>query len=139
VIRPTSMLAEALALARHGWAIFPQRPNKSPYIVDWPSRATTDEGQLRAWWSSWPWASPATVIGAGTVGSAFVVLDADVRHGASVRVEHLPATLVAESGSDPPGFHAWFRRPAIDLHQHSPEPQWRGCELLGVGGPRAVT
>ncbi len=76
----SGMLGQALALAATGWAVFPcvergPEPKwKSPYTVHGHLEASTDPGQIRAWWSRWPHA----MIGA-PVPAALLVLDLDPR------------------------------------------------------------
>lgn len=46
------MEQHALNLARLGCRVFPCVPGKKlPSIAEWPTRATTDEAQIREWWS----------------------------------------------------------------------------------------
>ena len=72
----------ALAYAAHGWPVFPLRPqDKVPLIGKAKGGrgchdATTDPGQLAAWWTRWPKAN----IGLAA-GDAFVVLDVDGEEG----------------------------------------------------------
>ncbi len=112
------MLVHALDLAALGWQVFPCRPTgpkaKAPLTERGHLEATTDPGQIRAWWSRWPDA----MIGA-PVPAALIVLDVDPRHGgdvglAQLEADHgvLPATLTTISGRGDGGRHLYFRRPA---------------------------
>jgi hypothetical protein len=61
---PTEIEA-ALEYARGGWPVFPCNPlDKSPVTSHSFKDATTDEAQIRAWWTQWPNA----MIGAPTGG-----------------------------------------------------------------------
>lgn len=73
----SSMLDRALALAAKGFQVFPLRANskKPPLIEQWQIHATTDEAQIRAWWSQWP----AANIGWHT--AELVAIDVDVKEG----------------------------------------------------------
>ncbi|MCF3933287.1 phage/plasmid primase, P4 family [Acuticoccus sp. M5D2P5] len=111
-----AVLDAALALAARGWPVFPCNPaNKRPLTRNGLKDATTDEGQIRAWWQKWPDA----LIGLPTGGAlgAFVV-DLDPR---DVDCETLWRELEAhlgESLGDPiiaitqsGGWHAYFAMP----------------------------
>ncbi len=73
--------------------------------------ASTDEAQIRRWWTQWPNAN----IGIRT-GNGYAVLDVDVDKGGDYSLElleakhgKLPETRQAVSGSG--GSHHWFRLP----------------------------
>lgn len=66
----TELRAEAMVLVDHGWAVvpgtFPQgdlwtgrtqapQTGPSPVLEDWAREATTDRGQVAAWWSGLPY------------------------------------------------------------------------------------
>lgn len=71
-----AMIDHALRLARAGLRVFPLKPATGlPQIKRWPELATTDESQLRRWWSRWPTAN----VGVETTG--LLVLDVDVKNG----------------------------------------------------------
>lgn len=71
-------LAQSAAYyASMGWPVFPVEPGgKVPLVKDWPNRATTDAGQVAAWWRGCPDAN----IGVPT-GVAFDALDVDAPKG----------------------------------------------------------
>jgi Bifunctional DNA primase/polymerase, N-terminal len=113
----SGLLAEALALAACGWAVFPcreygteddwKRPYWAPDIPNGHLDATTGPGQIRAWWERWPHA----LIGA-PVPPALLVLDLDPRNGGQLdALPPLPATLTAWSGRGDGGRHFYFLRP----------------------------
>lgn len=108
-----TMLAEALALAARGWAVFPciecgpEADWKSPYTPHGHLDASTDPGQIRQWWSR----RPRAMIGA-PVPPTLLVLDLDPRNGGQLAaLPPLPATLTAWSGRGDGGRHLYFLRP----------------------------
>lgn len=55
-----------MALAAHGWRVFPLRPRDKrplPGFTSWQDQATTDEDQIGEWWESTPLANVAVVMG----------------------------------------------------------------------------
>lgn len=67
------LLSAALLYASIGWRVFPLKPrDKSPATINGFKNATTDEGQIRAWWAE----NPAYNIGIAT-GNGLVVIDVD--------------------------------------------------------------
>jgi hypothetical protein len=126
-------MQQALAYAQMGWAVFPLVPGeKRPLTEHGFKNATTDETQIRAWWSEHPDAGIGVATGST---SGIVVIDVDPRHDgdASLRalvdeygdLEETPETLTGGGGS-----HFIFRypeggipslqnlRPGIDLKSH---------------------
>lgn len=118
---PSRNLSAALAHAAHGRPVFPCDPKtKRPSI---PKRAggkgfhdaTTDAGQIRAWWSQYPDAAVGMPTGAAV---GVFVLDVDVKDG-KVGEDTL-STLLEVFGSLPDtletltatgGRHIYFRHP----------------------------
>ena len=101
------MLDAALGYAARGCPVFPLAVRgKVPMIARADGGrgfhdATTDEHQVRTWWTGWPLAN----VGIAT-GHAFDVLDVDPEHGgeetlAALAVKHgpLPTTPEARTGS----------------------------------------
>jgi Bifunctional DNA primase/polymerase, N-terminal len=75
-----TMLAGALACARHGWPVFPCRPGrKEPDTAHGFKDATTDPDRITAWWTAVP--SRNVAIATGAPGPD--VLDVDVHLGGS--------------------------------------------------------
>ena len=71
-------LNAALNAAKRGWNVFPIVPRrKNPLIPDNLAAATTDEAQVREWWTKWPNAN----IGVNCGKSGLVVLDVDTKNG----------------------------------------------------------
>lgn len=139
------LCAAALWYARQGWRVFPLhtvlpdgscscgKPDcddqgKHPRTPNGCLAATTDPGQIKAWWSRWP---NANLGGATGALSGFVVLDIDPRHGgddtlAAWEAEHgkLPETPQSLTGGG--GFHYVFAHPGEQLRNRT--------NLLGAAG-----
>lgn len=88
-----------------------KRTGKHPRVAGWQSKATTDERQIRTWWTEWPEAN----IGIYTGGGAFFVVDEDGDAGRLSREEleakhaALPPTFVVATGQ---GAHRYLGKPA---------------------------
>jgi hypothetical protein len=98
-------MADALALARRGWWVFPCRVRgKEPLTAHGFHDATDDVAVIEAWWRRWP----AANIGLACGPSGLVVIDVDPRHGGdrSLARLRLPPTLVARTGGG--GRHFFF-------------------------------
>jgi hypothetical protein len=104
-------VAAALAYAAAGYPVFPCGADKKPRIAKWPTDASSDPDQIRAWWQTWPDAMIGLVTGSR---SGLYVVDIDVggeKDGmAAYRELGLP---LAEVGVRTPsgGGHAYFRWP----------------------------
>ena len=110
----------ALDLAAAGIPAFPCGQDKRPLLRDWQLLATTDEPQLRAWWSEWP----AAMVGVPTgETSGIFVLDVDVDRDTGERVgEASLAALGFRRLLDGPGVttpsggrHLYFRDPGPEF------------------------
>lgn len=120
------MLAEALALAGHGFAVFPVHvlrgggcscggatcEGKHSAVALGYKSATTDEVTIRRWWTTWPDYN----IGILAEASRLVVIDADRHDGGPDGLsawrelaarEGFPATLTARTGGG--GLHVLYR------------------------------
>ncbi len=75
-----SLGEQALTFAAAGIQVFPCRPGgKEPLTLHGFTAATTDPGQIRAWWRTWPEANIAMPTGA----PLWDVLDIDLKNGES--------------------------------------------------------
>ena len=110
------MLDAALAYGARGWQVFPCRPRaKTPLTTDGFKSATTDEGTIRAWWSSTPTANVGIATGASGLLLLDVDIDDDVRGDLSLieleqRCDRLPDTLVCWTPRGC-GFHLYYALP----------------------------
>lgn len=114
----TDIETQALAYAKNGWAIFPCKPDKSPYTQMGFKDASREEEQIKSWWKSFPEAMIGLPTGA--INDIWV-LDVDVAKKdddisgpdslASLIREHdpLPKTLRQKTPSG--GEHYIFRMP----------------------------
>ena len=123
------MLDHALQYARRGWRVFPCQPRgKTPRTKHGHNDATTDEAQIRQWWTDWPDAN----IGLAT-GSGLAVIDVDDEQGfdeLEAAHEDLPKTLEAVTGSG--GRHMFYRYAGEQLR--SKNGFGRGVDLKADGG-----
>jgi hypothetical protein len=121
VTRQDDLLQAALAAADRGWHVFPCAPGaKHPALRgNWQDHATTDEAQIRAWWTARPFN-----IGLSCGPSRLVVIDLDAskapgQPGGPANFTALCAadgepvpketrTIATPSG----GFHLYFTAPA---------------------------
>lgn len=130
-----TLLEAALRYAAEGIIVFPTRPDKKPYILDWGNAASANADQIRKWWKRWPSAGIAMPTGDRT---GRLVIDLDPRHGAdqSVAVMEeeygpLPPTLEVETGGG--GRHLHFQLRGLDIHNSAGELA-PGVDVRGVGG-----
>jgi hypothetical protein len=110
---PDQAIRWALACARRGWPVFPCKPGtKEPATPHGFKDATTDPGQIRAWWTRTPAANLS--IATGTPGPD--VLDID-HHGPAgngypawhqLRNAGLLTGAFAIIATPSGGLHAWF-------------------------------
>jgi putative DNA primase/helicase len=93
------MLDAALQYAAHGWFVFPLRPmGKTPLTPHGFKDATTEEAQIRAWWTEHPDANIGVATGAR---SAITVLDVDVKEWKGKHGDQALASLIAKHGMLP--------------------------------------
>jgi Bifunctional DNA primase/polymerase, N-terminal len=109
----------ALALAAHGWAVFPCKWRgenaKAPLTINGHHDASRDHDQITAWWTRWPNA----MIGA-PVPESMLVIDIDPRNRGSLDALEqiagpMPITLAVWSGRNDGGRHLYFQRPLGQL------------------------
>jgi len=126
----TAMLDYALAYARRGWKVFPLAvKDKVPLIKHGNGclSATTDEKQIRYWWTQTPNAN----IGLAT-GHSFFAVDIDPKHNGNLWLDSvsLPDTIAQHTGSG--GTHFLFSGPP-DI-PNSASKVAPGVDIRGNGG-----
>lgn len=111
----SQFLEAALNYASRGIPVFPiaEGAKKPPKVSGGFKAATTDEEQIREWWTRWPNANIAAATGPGTG----IVLDVDFRHDGQESLEKLVnlhgefrITRMVTSGTEenPTGMHIYF-------------------------------
>lgn len=127
------LLKAALRYARMGWPVFPLN-GKKPALKDIGSTAaSTDERQIKAWWTAHPNAN----IGAAT-GHKFWVLDIDTKSGGDYSLEELeehhgklPDTVQQVTGTG--GKHILFALTGTEV-RNSQSDIAPGLDTRGTGG-----
>ncbi len=128
---PGAALSAALALAAHGFALFPCLATKAPACPHGHLDAASDPPDVRALWRRWP----GPLIGTPTGDrNGFDALDIDPRHGgdawyATYR-SRLPATRMHQTRSG--GLHILFRH--HDEVRNSVGKIAPGIDVRGEGG-----
>jgi hypothetical protein len=110
------LLDIALAHASYGLPVFPIKPGAKdpPLVDDWPDLASTNAGQVKAWWGWWPQANVGIACG-GPARLLVVDVDTKKENGeasiAKLEEEHgaLPETVETITPSG--GRHIWFTVP----------------------------
>jgi len=126
-------LNAALHYASIGWQVFPLAPGqKIPITTHGVNDATTNEAQIRAWWSKWPHANIGMACGAG---SGVYVVDVDVSATGNVNgleslkeFPSLPLTIRQDTPRG--GFHAFYRTNNPPANRNSFRP---GIDIRGDG------
>jgi Bifunctional DNA primase/polymerase, N-terminal/D5 N terminal like/Primase C terminal 1 (PriCT-1) len=133
-----TMLDAALSFARCGLPVFPCTLNRNPIIAKADGGngfydATTDEKQIRQWWTRWPNASIGMRTGST---SGRLVLDVDPRNGGdkslAVLLEtygQLPETLCVATGRG--GTHYYFQALGLSISSGELSP---GIDIKAEGG-----
>ena len=134
------MLAAALDLIHRDIPVFPVNPDdKHPLTPNGFKDATTDEAQVRAWWTRWP----NNMIGIPTgPRSGMWLFDADVdpikgfdgpKELAQLTAQHgpLPGTLASTTPRG--GSHFYFRWNGVDI-RNSASKIAPGLDVRGDGG-----
>lgn len=75
------MLSFALDYAKRGFAVFPLKQDKTPYISNGFQKATTNEMQIETWWKRWPDANIGIATGQMSGGVCVIDLDIDEEKG----------------------------------------------------------
>lgn len=131
------LMRAALSYARRGVPVFPCKPGgKTPLTPNGHLAATTDEQQIRRWWTSWPAANIGIPTGER---SGLLVIDVDPRHGgdtslAVLEAEHgqIPHTTTVRTGSG--GMHVYLRYPPGSNIRNSAGKLGSGLDVRGEGG-----
>ncbi len=127
----THMLNAALAYSERGWSVFPlhtpanggcscgksdcKSPGKHPRTGHGLSDATTDQRQIREWWTSNPDANIGILTGRE---SGLLVVDVDGQTGSEnfaalcLANQTLPQTMTVKTGN---GKHLYFKHPAVEV------------------------
>src|SRR2546423_891023 len=93
----TTMLDAALEYAEVGLAVFPCKPDKTPYTANGFNGASTDANQIKRWWTQYPNA----MIGMPTGKASGVwAIDPDAPKGDGPDGRANWRRLVAENGGD---------------------------------------
>lgn len=146
------MLAAALEYAARGWLVFPlhtplhdgcsckradcQAIGKHPRTINGLSDATTNEIQIRAWWTKWPDANIGIATG---IQAGIIVVDLDNKRGIdgggnltalATKFGGMPETLTAITGS---GEHLYFQSPCVPV-KNSASKLADGVDIRGDGG-----
>jgi hypothetical protein len=144
-----NLLSAALALAAHGFTVFPCLVTKAPACPHGHRDATNDPTGVRELWRRWP----GPLIGTPTGNTnGFDVLDIDPRHGGdawyAAHRDRLPPTRIHETRGG--GLHFLFRHregvrnsagklaPGIDVRGEGGFVIWwpaAGCPVLAEGTP----
>lgn len=128
-----SKLEAALSWAQRGFRVFPLQPyGKRPVYEDFPTHATTDPTQIRAWWSD-PMTGGERLFNIGVCTTGFVVVDVDVKKGRAGLDNYVNAlggtwdTLVVKTPTG--GYHCYFHGPdsgnraglleGVDIRSHN--------------------
>lgn len=144
-------LKAALKYAEMGWPVFPchsimsgkcsckkpdcKSPGKHPRTKQGSKDASTDEAQIKEWWSQWPEANVAVCTG---LEAGLAVLDVDLKTDGPANLERLesefgniPPTLIAQTGGG--GSHYFFKYPKVEF-KNSASDIGKGIDTRGDGG-----
>lgn len=131
------LLSAALWYAKHGFSVFPCRPDKSPATPHGFKDATQKEETIREWWRKNPRAMIGVATGAASGGLVVVDLDIDEekgKDGAAVlrewEREHGAFPDTVQTLTPRGGVHLWFRgagfKSRADIHE--------GVDIRADGG-----
>jgi hypothetical protein len=130
------ILAAALDYLRRDWSVVPQLPGRKHPCIKWkPYQARRpDEEEVRRWFTQWPGAGIAAVL--GPVSGLFIIdVDGEEAHQTLIaRLGNEPAAPKVLSGSGLPyRYHLYFRHP--DLKTRAKLTPWHeNLEFRGEGG-----
>lgn len=128
------MLETALGLARRGFLVFPIAAGQKtpPLIKAWQQHATTDEAQIRSWWTQWPQAN------AGIHCDGLLVLDVDPAKGGFESLAELEKEVFLESTyeTETPrgGRHLYYALPEGRLVRNGVDVLGRGIDIRTTAG-----
>lgn len=133
------ILATALKYATMGWSVFPcKRGQKVPLTKNGCKAATTEQNQIRDWWTRWPNANIGIATGKA---SGLIVVDVDIKGdingSASFTAllnahDALPGTLQVQTPSG--GWHLYFTLPdGLEL-KNSVSKLGPGLDVRAEGG-----
>lgn len=131
------MLDAALAYARRGLRVHPltaptdpgDGAGKRPLLREWQRRASSDEDQVKGWWTRWPTANIGIATGPG---SGLWVLDVDGDAGEyALEAYDLPDTTEVRTGK---GRHLYWRWPDNGGVGTSRGRLAEGLDVRGEGG-----
>jgi hypothetical protein len=130
----SEILSAALTYAGRGWPVIPLA-GKIPTLKEWNTRASTDPGQIRAWWTQEPSANVGIATGKP---SCLLVLDVDPDKGGDdslrtleARYGPLPQTVEVLTGKG--GRHLYFQHPGY-LIANSAGKLGPGLDIRADGG-----
>ncbi len=127
-------LDAALALARHGWRVFPVAERGKEPMVRWREWATTDAEKIVV-----EWAGRAFNVGIACGESGLLVVDEDSPDGfgkfAASIGQSAPVTYTVTTGRPGGGRHFYFAAPAgVELGNSRALKEEFGCDVRGNGG-----
>ena len=142
-----TLLESALQYARRGWYVFPCREKngepffdkklgkerflkaKSPYILGGFQVATTDEHQIKEWWTKWPNAA----IGVSCGHSNLVAIDIDIKDGRK-GFDNFMRLNVSDSGALHSLTPSGGNHIIYSGQEHSQANVLKGVDLRSIGG-----
>ena len=134
-VKGSPQLVAALKYAARGWRVFPCGVDKKPLTSNGFKDASTEPGQIRAWWAKWSGASIGCPTGPEL--GAFV-LDVDLPEGPATlaELEHrhgsLPTTVEQQTGGG--GRQLFFKWPDGREVKNSARKIGPGLDVRGAGG-----
>lgn len=138
------MLEAALSLSRRGFLVFPIKAGekKPPLVANWPAAATSDEAQIRSWWTQWPQAN------VGIHCDGLLVIDVDPAKGGFESLAALEKEILLEETyeTETPrgGRHIYYRlapgaaiRNGVDVLGDGIDVRTTAGYVLGAGSTAA--
>ena len=127
-------LSAALSYGARGWRVLPVI-GKIPTLRDWPTKASIDPEQIRAWWIEQPMANVGIATG---TQSQLLVLDVDPDKGGDdslrkLEAQHGPLPMTIEVITGGGGHHYYFQHSGIAL-RNSAGKLGSGLDIRTEGG-----